>query len=138
MSFLLDTNVISEARKANPHPNVRSWFAGVAGTDLYISVLVVGEVRQGVERIRRRDPGQAKVYEERLATLVRDFRDRILPVTTEVAEEWGRLNVPRTIPIIDGLMAATAKVHGLTLVTRNVRDVATTGVSLLNPFEPTA
>ena len=136
MSFLLDTNVLSEARKPAGDANVRAWLASVRGTELYLSVLVVGEIRQGIERLRRRDPPQAAVFEAWLATLRRDYADRILPVTAEIAEEWGRLNVPDPVAAIDGLLAATAHVHGLTLVTRNTADVARTGVALLNPFAP--
>ena len=99
-------------------------------------MLVVGEIRQGIERLRRRDPSQAAVFETWLATLRRDYADRILPVTVQIADEWGRLNVPDPVPAIDGLLAATARVHGLTLVTRNTADVARTGVALLNPFAP--
>ncbi len=135
MSFLLDTNVISEARKPAGDPNVRAWMGSVRGADLYLSVLVVGEIRQGVERLRRRDPAQAAVYENWLTMLRRDYADRIVPVTADIAEEWGRLNVPDPGSTVDGLMAATAKVMGLTLVTRNTADVARTGVRVLNPFE---
>jgi predicted nucleic acid-binding protein len=138
MSFLLDTNVLSEARKPYADPNVRAWFDSVSGAELYISVLVVGEIRQGIERLRRRDVKQAGIYEAWLSVLRRDYRDRVLPITSDVAEEWGRLNVPDPIAGIDGLMAATAKVHDLTLVTRNVADVSRTGVRLLDPFEPRA
>jgi predicted nucleic acid-binding protein len=112
------------------------WLDSVSGTDLYISVLVVGEIRQGIERLRRRDVRQAEVYEAWLDVLRRVYRDRVIPITIEVAEEWGRLNVPDPIAGIDGLMAATAKVHDLTLVTRNSADVARAGVRVLNPFEP--
>ncbi len=136
MSFLLDTNVISEARKPAGDPNVRAWMATVQGTDLYLSVLVVGEIRQGIERLRRRDPAQAAVYENWLATLRRDYGNRVIPITADIAEQWGRLNVPDLVSTVDGLMAATAKVMGLTLVTRNTADVASTGVPVLNPFEP--
>ncbi len=135
MSFLLDTNVISEGRTADGNANVRAWPASVKGADLYLSVLVVGEIRRGIERLRRRDPSQVGVYESWLATLRRDYADRILPITGDVAEEWGRMNVPDPIPAVDGLMAATARVHGLTFVTRNTADLARTGVRMLNPFE---
>ena len=108
----------------------------VKGADLYLSVLVVGEIRQGVERLRRRAPAQAAVYENWLAMLRRGYADRIVPVTADIAEEWGRLNVPDPVSTVDGLMAATAKVMGLTLVTRNTADVARTGVRVLDPFEP--
>jgi len=136
VSFLLDTNVLSEARKPGGDPNVRAWIASVSGSELYLSVLVVGEIRQGIERLRRRDPAQAAVYETWLARLRRDYADRIIPITGDIAEEWGRLNVPDPIPTIDGLMAATARVLDLTFVTRNTADVAQTGVRVLNPFEP--
>jgi predicted nucleic acid-binding protein len=136
VSFLLDRNVLSEARKPAGDVNVRAWLASVRGAELYLSVLVVGEIRQGIERLRRRDPSQAAVFETWLAMLRRDYADRILPVTVQIAEEWGRLNVPDPVPAIDGLLAATARVHGLTLVTRNTADVARTGVALLNPFAP--
>ncbi len=137
MSFLLDTNVLSEMRKPAGDANVRAWLASVRGTDLYLSVLVVGEIRQGIERLRRRDPAQAAVYEAWLAALRRDYADRILPVTADIAEAWGRLNVPDSVPVIDGLLAATAQVWAFTLVTRNTADLARTGVRLLNPFAST-
>jgi toxin FitB len=136
VAFLLDTNVISEARKPAADPNVRAWLASVPDAELYVSVLVIGEVRQGIERLRRRDPARVEVFEAWLSALRHDYSDRIVPVSAEVAEEWGRLNVPDPLPVIDGLMAATAKVRGWTLVTRNVGDLARTGVRLLNPFDP--
>jgi predicted nucleic acid-binding protein len=135
MSFLLDTNVVSEARKPRPHPRVAAWFNSVSGSELYISVLVVGEIRQGIDRLRHRDPGQAGVYEAWLGLLRRDYGDRVIPITARVAEEWGRLSAPDPLPAIDGLMAATARVHDLTFVTRNVADVTDTGVRVLNPFD---
>jgi toxin FitB len=136
VAFLLDTNVISEARKPAADPNVRAWLASVPDAELYVSVLVIGEVRQGIERLRRRDPARVEVFEAWLSALRHDYSDRIVPVSAEVAEEWGRLNVPDPLPVIDGLMAATAKVRGWTLVTRNIGDLARTGVRLLNPFDP--
>jgi predicted nucleic acid-binding protein len=136
MSYLLDTNVVSEARRPHGNPHVRAWLASVSAVSLFLSVLVVGEIQRGIERLRRRDPAQAAVYVAWLTTLRRDYADRILPITAEIAEEWGRINVPDPVPTIDGLLAATARVHGLTFVTRNTADVARTGVRLLNPFEP--
>jgi predicted nucleic acid-binding protein len=98
---------------------------------------VLGEIRQGIERIRRRDPAQAEALERWLEGLVAGYRDRILPVTADVAQEWGRLAAsPQPPPAVDGLLAATARVHRLVLVTRNVGDVAGTGVPVVNPFEP--
>ena len=136
VSFLLDTNIISEARKRSPDSNVRGWLASVPEPELYLSVLVVGEIRQGIERLRRRDPEQAAPFESWLSALVQSFADRLVPVTAEVCEEWGRLNVPDPLPVTDGLMAATAKVRGWTFVTRNAAGLARTGVRLLNPLDP--
>ena len=135
MSFLLDTNVLSEARKQqNADARVTAWLRSVASADLFTSVLVVGEIRRGAERLRRRDTAQAMLLDEWLTTLKQQFTDRVLPVTIEIAEEWGRLNVPDPLPTIDGYLAATANVHGLTVVTRNVRDIARTGVALFDPW----
>ena len=137
MSFLIDTNVISEVRKGERcDPTVAAWWAGVAEDDLWLSALVLGEIRKGVELARRRDPGKADVLEAWLADVVTGFGDRVLPVDTAVAEEWGRMNAVRPVPVIDALLAATAKANGLTLVTRNGADVASLDVDVLNPFEP--
>lgn len=135
MSFLLDTNTLAELRKPRPHPRVISWFDEAEGGDLYLSVLVVGEIQQGVSRLRRRDPRRAATYDAWLQVLRRDFADRVLPVTEPIAIEWGRLSAAGPLPVIDGLLAATARVHNLTLVTRNVADFARSGVALLNPFD---
>ena len=134
--FLLDTNVLSEARKAKrADPRVVSWIAAHR-QELYLSVLVTGEVRRGIEVIRRRDRSAAGVLERWLRTLEAEFDERILPVDAAVADRWGRLMAERTLPVIDGLLAATALVHGLTLATRNVRDVSPTGVPTVDTFVP--
>jgi len=101
---------------------------------VFLSVLVVGEIRQGIERLARRDPDQAEIYKNWLSQLVDGYGDRLVPITVRIAEKWGRLNVPDPVPVVDGLMAATALVHDWTLVTRNVSDVTSTGVRLLDPF----
>ena len=135
MSLLLDTNVLSELRKGSrASSRVRAWFEGVASDEIHLSVLVVGELRRGIERVRGRDARQAAALERWLSRVVTDHAERILPVDGRVAEQWGRLTAVRAGSVIDTLMAATAMVHGLVLVTRNVRDVAWTGVSCLNPF----
>ena len=139
MAFLIDTNILSEVQKGErANPGVRDWYASVDPSDLHLSVLVIGEIRQGVERLRRRDPAQAERLEQRLLAFTTAFSERILPISEAVAERWGRNNVPDSLPVIDGLLAATAQEHGLTLVTRNVRDVERCGVSLLNPFSDQA
>lgn len=136
MSLLLDTNVLSELRKgARANPHLRTWFDGVAVDEIYLSVLVVGELRRGVEGVRRRDTKQAAALERWLTRVTTDHEERILPVDEPVADQWGRLTAERPGSVIDTLMAATALVHDCVLVTRNVKDVAWTGVSYLNPFE---
>ena len=134
MSFLLDTNVLAELRKPRLKASVAGWFESVAGEQLYLSVLVVGEIQQGVTRLRRRDPRQAAVFDAWLGRLRQDFADRLLPIDEAVALEWGALSAGDPLPAIDGLLAATAKVHGLTVVTRNVDDFARAGVPVFDPF----
>jgi predicted nucleic acid-binding protein len=133
--YLLDTNVLSELRKPRGHEGVRRWFAGAPDESLHLSALVLGEIRHGIELKRRRDPAAAAALDRWLSGLERRFRDRILPVDAAVADAWGRLGVPDPVPVVDGLLAATALVHGMTLVTRNTADLARTGVSLLDPWE---
>ncbi len=135
MSYLLDTNVLSELRKPRGDANVRAWFDGVRSDELYLSVLTLGEVRQGIERLKRRDEAQAAVLGRWLEGLAASYQKRLLPVDLGVVDAWGRLNVPDPLPVIDGLLAATALVHSLTLVTRNIKDVERSGVPLVNPFE---
>jgi len=135
VSYLIDTNVISEIRKGvRCNESVAAWWSTVAEADVFLSVLTIGELRKGIENIRRRDPRSAAALEKWLLRLLRQHRDRILTIDLEIVNEWGRLNVPDPLPVIDGLIAATAKVRGLTLATRNVPDVARTGVASLNPW----
>ena len=137
MSFLIDTNIVSEIRKGSRcDPAVAAWWAGVAEDDLRVSVLVLGEIRKGVELARQQDPQKARALETWLNDLVSDFGDRILPVDAAVAGEWGRMAAVQPVPAIDALLAATARTNGLTLVTRNTADVAGLDVEVLNPFEP--
>ena len=132
--YLIDTNVLSELSKRRPHDGAQTWFAGVDAEQLWLSVLVIGEIRSGIARRARRDAPSAARLTSWLDRLVRDHRSRILPITRKVADIWGPLNVPDKLPAIDGLLAATAIAHDLTLVTRNVDDVSRSGVRLLNPF----
>lgn len=135
MSYLLDSNVVSELRKRErADAGVQQWFASVDDTELFLSVLTVGELRRGIESIHRRDRARGLVLNRWFHTLVTQYEARILPVDQKVAEEWGWMNALATFPAIDSLLAATAHVHGLTFVTRNTKDVDRTGVPCLNPF----
>lgn len=134
-SFLLDTNVISELRRPRPSQKVTAWFQATPRVELYLSVIVLGEVRKGIELVRPNDPTQAIALDRWFARLEADFATRILPITEEIAEQWGRLASKRPRPITDELQAATALVHDLVFVTRNVDDISDTGAKLLNPFE---
>jgi predicted nucleic acid-binding protein len=136
MSYLLDTNVVSELRKRFPDPNVEAWYESVAGNQLYLSVLTLGEIRLGVERARRRNPAKAAVIENWLTRLASAYGDHIVAVDTAIADTWARLSVPDPLPVVDGLLAATAAVRNWTLVTRNTEDVERSGIRVLNPFEP--
>lgn len=136
MSFLIDTNVISEVRKGTRcDPNVAAWYSSIKDTDLYLSALILGEIRKGIELARPRDPAKAEALQGWLEAVVEAFADRVIPVDRFVSDAWGRMSATRPIPAIDGLLAATAKVHDLTLVTRNDADVAGLGVRVLNPFK---
>ena len=135
MKFLVDTNVISEIRKRDrAHPNVVRWVARTAVEEIETSVLVLAEIRRGIELKRRSDPEQAKSLDRWFLQMRARLGDRVLPIDEPVAEAWALLGIPNPLPLIDGLLAATAKVHGLTLVTRNVADIAKADVSLLDPF----
>ncbi len=136
MSYLIDTNVISEVRKGDRcNPNVSAWYASVTGEELFLSTLVIGEIRNGVELARVRDPAKATALERWLGQVQASFGARILGIDNDVADRWGRMSAIRPVPVIDSLLAATAVVHGLTLVTRNDRDVAGLGATVLNPFD---
>ena len=135
--YLLDTNVLSELRKGERcDQGVQRWFDGCEDEELYTSVLCLGEIRLGIEAVRRRDGAFAAKLELWLAYIIEHFESRILPVNQSVALEWGRLCAPYSRAPIDELLAATAKIYDLTLVTRNVKDVAEIAVRYLDPFQP--
>ena len=113
---------------------MRAWVAQVHDVDLYVSALTLGEIRKGLELLRSRDPTQAEVFGTWLDELHRKFGDRILPIDVPAAEEWGRLNAAAPKNTVDSLIAATARVHGLTVVTRNTDDFAGCGVPLVDPW----
>ena len=137
--YLIDTNVISELRKgAKADPGVREFFARMIdeGIALYLSVVTVGELRRGIERLRHRgDLPQALTLERWIDEVLSEYEDCILSLDGEIAQVWGRLRVPHPEHALDKQIAATALIHGLTVVTRNVDDFADTGVPLHNPFE---
>lgn len=134
MSFLLDTNTVSEIRRGRD-PQVRAWARDVEDADLYLSALTLGEIRKGIEGLRDRDPAQADVFAVWLSELHGRFTERILPIDAQVADEWGRLNAVRTRSTVDSLIAATARIHQLTVVTRNVSDFDGCDVPLLSPWQ---
>ena len=135
MKFLLDTNTISEIRKRNrANPNVTRCVAHTPVEEIGTSVIVLAEIRRGIELKRRSDPEQARSLDQWYAQMRTKLGERVLPIDEPIGDAWALLSIPDPLPLIDGLLAATAKVHGLTLVTRNVDDIASTGVPLLNPF----
>ncbi len=134
MAWLLDTNVVSELRRRMPAPAVLHWYESVRADTLYLSVLTVGEIHQGVVRLRARDPRKAAAIAGWLDELVVGYGGHVLPVTEAVARRWAELNAARPLPVVDSLLAATASVHDLTFVTRNTDDVAGSGVAVHDPF----
>lgn len=136
MNYLLDTNIISEVRKGTRCDlHVARWFENISDDSVYLSVLVLGEIRKGIESKRLRDKAQAVALEKWLANVSEAFGERILTVNEAIADEWGRMSAIRSLSVIDGLLAATARVHRMTLVTRNISDVTGLGALVLNPFE---
>jgi toxin FitB len=133
--FLLDTNLISETRKIRADAGVMAFLAAADATGLFLSVLTLGELRKGVEAKRRTDSVTADRLGAWVDGIETTFADRILPVDTPAARLWGELSARRPLPVIDTLIAATAITRGLTPVTRNTRDVAGTGVPLLDPWQ---
>lgn len=133
-SYLLDTNVVSETRRSRPNIGVIDFLTSANKDALYLSVLTIGELHKGVEAKRRNDPRAAESLAEWVQHLELEFADRILPVDMAVSRRWGLLSAVRTCPVIDTLIAATALEKGLTLVTRNERDVQFTDVTLVNPW----
>jgi toxin FitB len=137
--YLLDTNIISELRKRDrANPGIIRFFDQIAAQEeiAYLSVITIGELRRGVDIIQHRgDFTQAKLLENWLQTILDNYAENILDFGREEAQIWGRLRVPHPENALDKQIAATALVYDLTLVTRNVKDFAATGVTLLNPFE---
>lgn len=135
MSFLVDTNVLSELRRGTKADRgVRSWFELTHSHELFLSVVTLGELRRGIELKRRTNAATARAIEAWAAGLVTQFSEQLLMIDRAVADRWGHLSSTRPVDVSDGLIAATAAVHGLTLVTRNTDDFEGLGVELLNPF----
>jgi predicted nucleic acid-binding protein len=135
--YLIDTNIISEVgkgRRCDRH--VAAWYRDTRDDELFLSVLVVGEIRQGIERLRPRNRQRAAALEHWLQEILTSFSDRILPIDERVAQVWGRMNAREPLAAVDSLLAATAEAHGMTLVTRNLKDIERSGARCLNPFEP--
>ena len=130
--YLIDTNTFSDAHKGVPEP--RRWLASVDPATIYISVITIGEIERGIELIRTSRPSKARELQAWLETMRSENSDRILPVTEQVAVEWGRLSARRRRGEADGLILATAKVHGLTVATRNVADFEGADVAILDPW----
>jgi len=133
--YLLDTNVISETRKIRADPGVMAFFGSVDAGALFLSVLTIGELRKGVAARRRTDPVNADRLDGWVDGIEMIFADRVLVVDPATARLWGELSAGRSLAVIDTLIAATAIVRDLTLVTRNTRDVALTAVRVINPWE---
>jgi len=134
VSYLLDTNVISEFSKRRPNPLITDFVTSLPASETWLSVMSLGEIRRGVEMETVKNPASADaIYRWLLATEIR-FASHVLPVTTEIAYRWGAISADRTRPVVDTYLAATAIVHGLTLVTRNERDFVGINVRLLNPW----
>lgn len=135
--YLLDTNVISELRKQSRNTGVERWMKTIAPSALYLSALTVGELEHGVVRLELAGDQRAPDLRAWVDGLQRTYRRRVLRVTRKVARQWGGIvaRVPAQLEhTVDTYLAATALVHGLTLVTRNVKDVAATGCLVANPF----
>jgi len=134
LKYLLDTNILSETRRKAPAPQLLDWLDSVDQKDLFVSILTLGELTKGIELRRRSDPRAAASLEHWLQGLEKLFSSHIIGIDAEIAATWGKMNARRTFPVIDSLLAATARVHGLTLVTRNVGDIEDSGVARLNPW----
>jgi predicted nucleic acid-binding protein len=133
--YLIDTNVLSSLRRPEKHPAVVRWFSSIESDEFYLSVLTLGEIRQGIERLRLKDAKAARSIERWFAGIREHYQNRVLPIDEAVVERWGRLPARQPLPAIDGLLAATALTHNLTISTHNTADFLRSGASCVNPFE---
>jgi toxin FitB len=134
--YLLDTNVVSEMRKKVPAPSVIAFLRNQNPTSVYLSVLTLGELHRGAVKKRASNPAVGDALSAWVFELEQTFDGRIFPVNASTARVWGEITAGRTLPVADALIAATAIVHNLTLVTRNTKDVHDLPVRLLNPWQP--
>ncbi len=142
MNYLLDTCVLSELIRENPEANVASWISGIPETSMYLSVLTIGEIHKGIEKLpesKKKD----RLHKWVNSDLCIRFKNRILDLDLEVSTKWGQIQgkaeqVGKPMPIIDGLIAATALSHDLIVVTRNTEDMEQSGVTLINPWMTTS
>ncbi|MGP8121788.1 MAG: type II toxin-antitoxin system VapC family toxin [Xanthobacteraceae bacterium] len=135
MKYLLDTNVLRELGKTSPHNNVAAWLKSVDDADLAISALTVREIAKGVAKLRKTKPETAAVLDAAVSAIFDAFEGRILPINRLVAAAWGEARGESDKHVDDAGLAATARVHGLVVVTRNVKDFDGRGVTLLDPFK---
>ena len=133
--YLLDTNIISETRKVRADRGVLAFLSAAEAAALFMSVLTLGELRKAVAAKRQTDPVAAHQLGAWVDGIETTFADRVLSVDAATARRWGELSAERSLPVVDTLIAATAISHGLTLVTRNTRDVESTGVPLVDPWQ---
>lgn len=137
MTYLLDTNVLSELIKRRKNAGVLDWLAATRRADHHVSAMSIGEIRRGIRILQlRNDHTQAGRYEQWLVSALSEFAERIVPVSADAAQRWGHHDARRPMPIVDGLIGATAEVNDWTIVTRNVGDFEHLPVRLLNPFSP--
>lgn len=134
MPYLLDTCIVSELRRPTCNPGVAAWMSSIEPDEAYLSVITLGEIRRGIELQRIKDARAAGALERWLQGIETHYAERVLPISAEVADQWGRLALGQPLPVSDGLIAATGLEHQLTVVTRNVTDFQRSGVNTLNPF----
>lgn len=135
MKVLVDTNVLSELKRGrNAAPNVVAWFAQIPSDQVFTSVVVLGEIRRGIELMARRDKAQAVVFERWYVAMRDRFEDRVLVVDEHVMMVWSRISVPDMLPAYDGLIAATALVQGMAVATRNTTDYRRVGLDVIDPW----
>lgn len=134
MGYLLDTCIVSELRKPRCDPGVSAWMSRIRPDEAFLSVLTLGEIRRGIELHRTKDARAAGALERWLLGLELHYADRILPITAAITDRWGRLSLNQPLPVSDGLIAATALVHNLTVVTRNTADFTRSSANTLDPF----